>query len=101
MSPRNPVTIRLSRPGDEHAISVLAQLDSTRVPFGDLLLAEQGGALRAALPLAGGPAIADPFHLTADLVRLLESRRRQLVAVPRRARRRRKQRGPVAPAVAQ
>jgi hypothetical protein len=32
----------------------------------------------AALPLAGGPALADPFRSTAQLLPLLELRRRQL-----------------------
>ena len=95
------VTIRLSRGDDEHAVAALAQLESSRPPLGVLLLAEQGGELRAALPLADGPVIADPFHLTADLVRLLQSRRRQLVTVPRRRWLRRKSAGSVAPLVAQ
>ena len=30
------------------------------------------------MPLAGGPAMADPFHRTAALVEMLELRARQL-----------------------
>ena len=43
----------------------------------------------AAMPLDGGPALADPFHRTAALVEMLELRARQLrdarAAVPPRA----------------
>lgn len=98
--PTYTVTIRPGRPGDEYAVARLAQLDSARRPQGDLLLAEQDGELRAALPLTRGRAIADPFHLTGDLVRLLENRRRQLAGVPRHGWLRRNAAGSVAPVAA-
>ena len=71
------VTIRFSRPDDAAAIAKLAQLDSARLPQGRLLVAEVAGELHAALPVDGGPAIADPFRHTRDLVSLLEVRRSQ------------------------
>ena len=47
-----------------------------------MLIAEVAGELRAAVPLYGGRAIADPFHPTAELVALLAERTRQ-IAPPR------------------
>jgi hypothetical protein len=67
-------------PADAAALSRLAQLDSARPPGPEqVLVAEVGGELRAALPLDGGPVIADPFQPTADLVAMLAERARQLV----------------------
>ncbi len=65
------ITIRLAHGGDEPALRRLAALDSAEVPAGDLLLAEVEGVLRAALSLADGTSIADPFAPTADVVPLL------------------------------
>jgi hypothetical protein len=81
-------TIRWAGPADSAALARLAALDSGEVPGGGVLLAEVGGELRAAVPAAGGPAIADPFHPTAALVELLEMHARRLRddAGPRRAR---------------
>ena len=65
------VTIYVSEP--DEAIERLARLDSARRPSGQVLVAAVGGEPMAALPLGGGPAIADPFQRTAALVSLLES----------------------------
>jgi hypothetical protein len=78
------VTIYLSEPDD--AIARLAQLDSTRRPSCAVLVAAVAGDTVAALPLDGGPAIADPFHPTPELVSLLEVRLAQLTSPPRRPR---------------
>jgi hypothetical protein len=67
----NEIEIRPARPGDDDALTVLAQLDSGELPPAPLLLAFEGGALRAALSPATGAAIADPFAPTAWLVELL------------------------------
>lgn len=76
-----PVSIRRSTPADVEAIRRLAQLDGASLPGHDeYLLAEEDGTLRAALPLVGGAAIADPFHRTADLVAMLELRASRLAA---------------------
>lgn len=37
-------------------------------------MAEAGGALRAAISLSDGAVIADPFHRTTALVKLLHTR---------------------------
>src|SRR5215218_2311766 len=77
------VVIRSARGSDVHALADLARLDSQRPLTGDVLVAEQGGRLVA--------AIDDPFRPTADLVALLNlragrsrapRRRRELLRVP-------------------
>jgi hypothetical protein len=84
------LTIRLAGLADTAALDRLAQLDSAPPPRPvPMLVAEVGGELRAALPLDGGSAIADPFRSTAELVAILAERARQLGPPPaRRAARR-------------
>ena len=72
------VTIRLSRADDAPALAELASLDESRLPRGPVLLAEVEGIPRAALPLAGGSPISDPFYPSAGLVSLLAVRAAQL-----------------------
>jgi len=66
--------IRDDRPGDRAALTRLAQRDTSRVPAGRLVVAEQDGELRVAVPIQGGRAIADPFRPTAAIVSMLEIR---------------------------
>ena len=68
------ITIRHSTGGDRARIVALGALDSRPAPGGEMLLAFVDGELRAALPLGGGDALADPFHPTTDLVELLRFR---------------------------
>jgi hypothetical protein len=72
------VTVRLAGPADRSAVERLAVLDSASVPAGDVLLAEVGHELQAAVPVAGGRPLADPFRPTADLVALLRERASQM-----------------------
>jgi len=65
------IEIRPAHPADEPALTQLGQLDSRPVPPAPLLLAFEGGELRAAMSLATRAAIADPFAPTARLVELL------------------------------
>ena len=65
------IHIRPSRPGDARRLVRLAQLDSSHVPAAPLLLAFEDGELRAAVSLASGEVIADPFFPSARLVELL------------------------------
>jgi hypothetical protein len=65
------VLIRRAYPDDAAALTMLAQLDSTRLPADSYLVAEVAGELRAALGLESGAIAADPFHPSAPLVRLL------------------------------
>ncbi len=68
------VALRRATFADRVAVSRLAQLDDTDAPQGDLLLAELDGRLVAALPMAGGQAIADPFVRTQEIVELMNVR---------------------------
>src|SRR3954468_1374833 len=72
------VTVRLAGPADRSAVERLAVLDSAAVPAGDVLLAEVGDEVQAALPVAGGEPIADPFRPTTGLVALLRERAHQI-----------------------
>ena len=86
------ITIRHAYADDELALARLAVLDSApSVPQQPLLRAEVDGELRAALSLADGAAIADPFFPTADLVQLL-----RVHAGALKSRRRRRARRPLA-----
>jgi hypothetical protein len=66
--------------GDEDlaAVERLAQLDSRHQPEGALLGVEIDGRLVAAISLATGESIADPFSRTGELRALLELRAAQL-----------------------
>jgi hypothetical protein len=78
-SSADALTIRMAVPNDTERLNDLAQLDSARVRDGvPMLVAEIDGELRAALPLDGGRAIADPFHRTAEIVAMLAQRALQL-----------------------
>ena len=77
------ITVRLSRPADESGLARLAALDSSIPLRGPALVAEADSRLLAALPLGAGPAIADPFEPTAEIVALLELRKRQLAEAGR------------------
>jgi hypothetical protein len=83
-NPAETLTIRMAVSADAAALSRLAQLDSAPPQPVPMLVAEVGDELRAALPLDGGPAIADPFQRTAELVAILVERARQLEAPARR-----------------
>lgn len=66
----NSITLKLSTEADRRRIAELAELDGKHAPHGDVLLAEAGGRLVAAIGMDGA-VIADPFERTADVVRLL------------------------------
>ena len=63
------VVIRAARGSDGVTLENLARMDSQRPLTGDVVVAEQGGTVVAAI--SGDRAIADPFRPTADLVALL------------------------------
>jgi hypothetical protein len=71
------ITIRHSTPADAGRLAELAELDGRRGPSGDALLAYVDGELRAAVGIFDGRTVADPFHLTNDVVRLLLMRAAQ------------------------
>jgi hypothetical protein len=68
------ITIRRSTVADGPEIVRLAELDSRAAPKGEALLALVDGELLAAVGVADGHAVADPFELTADVVELLRMR---------------------------
>ena len=79
-------TVRMATLRDSDALMRLAALDDAAPPRGQLLVAQVGNELLAALPLDGGRAIADPFRRTAHLVEMLELRAQQLGLQERRSR---------------
>ena len=72
------VSIRQAQAGDMPDLMRLAELDSRPLPLGQLLVAEAGGKIRAALAVDGDAFIADPFVPTAELLSLLELRVQQM-----------------------
>ena len=67
-STASSLTIRHATATDEADLIRLAALDSSRVPSGELLVAQVDGNLVAALSVDTGAAIADPFEHTAAIV---------------------------------
>lgn len=76
---RNPITLRSASSADHARLADLAALDSRRLGDGSYLIAEDGDRLVAAVSVADGATIADPFRRTADTVELLRRRREQLL----------------------
>lgn len=74
MTSTQTLSIRLASQDDAEAIARLAALDSAPVPTGDVLIAAADGTALAALSLATGAVVADPFAPTADLVAMLRHR---------------------------
>jgi hypothetical protein len=72
------VTIRRVTPDDWSAVERLAALETAEAPHQPALLAEVGEHVLAVRSLDDGATVADPFHPTAELVRLLEARSKQL-----------------------
>jgi hypothetical protein len=77
-TPVTRVTLRYASAADSERLRQLAELEQAQPPSVPALVAEIDGRLRAALPLDGGPAIADPAHGGIDLVALLRLRALQL-----------------------
>jgi hypothetical protein len=72
------VVLRLCTVQDDAALDRIAELEGVPAPKGRHVVAEVDGRVVAALPLAGGAVIADPFRPTAHLEPLLELRAKQL-----------------------
>ena len=72
------IAIRRATDADRRALEDLAVLDGTRLWTGDTLLAQVEDETQAAIHVASGATIADPFRPTADLVELLRLRARSL-----------------------
>jgi hypothetical protein len=76
------LTIRLATAADAFALRRLAAIDSASPPTGDVLLAEIGDELWAAVSLDTGAAVADPFRPSGDIVELLRFRAERLAERP-------------------
>ena len=76
------LTIRPATPADDAALEQIAQFDSARRPRGHLLVGEVAGEVIAAVSLASGHVVANPFKHTAEAVRMLSLRREQLAQAP-------------------
>jgi hypothetical protein len=72
------VVIRRATAAEAPVVEQLAALDSSRAPRGDVLLALVDGAPWAALSVADGHAVANPFRPSAEAVDLLRIRAAQL-----------------------
>jgi hypothetical protein len=72
------VTIRYARSTDAEALAALAQLDSSHVPRGAVIVAEAEGELWAAVSVDDGHAIANPFRPSGELAFGLTERAREL-----------------------
>jgi hypothetical protein len=68
------VTIRRVTPDDWQAVERVAQLDGRQVPRGAALLAEVDEHVLVVRSIEDGATVADPFHPTAELAKLLEAR---------------------------
>ena len=76
------LTIRPATHADDAALEQIAQFDSARRPRGHLLVGEVAGEVIAAVSLASGHVVANPFKHTAEAVRMLSLRREQLAQPP-------------------
>ena len=72
------VLIRAASPADARALDRLAVLDDRTLPPGERLVGEVDGRVVAAVDVASGAAIADPFVPTDSLVELLGVRAAQV-----------------------
>lgn len=70
---QNAFVIRPAGASDAPALRRLARLDDRRVPHGDLVLAQVGGEIRAAVSIRDGAVIADPWTPTAGIVDALRA----------------------------
>jgi hypothetical protein len=82
------IAIRLVEADTDGALAKVAARDSSELPRGPWLVAEVAGEPLAALSLATGELVADPFSRTTELRALLELRAMQLRTRAGRRRRR-------------
>ena len=73
-----PVLIRSASPADARAIDRLSALDERTLPPGERLVGELGGRVVAAVDVASGTAVADPFVPTVGVLELLGVRAAQV-----------------------
>jgi hypothetical protein len=74
----SPVVIRLATAGDRRGLERLAQLDSTFLPAGEIMIGELHGRPVVAVGMADGTVVADPFMPTTEIAELVSLRAQQL-----------------------
>jgi hypothetical protein len=84
MFPANAYVIRQATIDDDRTLERLAALDSQRPLSGRTLIGEVDGTPAAAISMADGRVVADPFQSTAHLLPVLIMRRRSLLAFAKR-----------------
>ena len=77
----NSYVIRLATEADADVLTDLARLDSQDPLEGSILIGELHGQPVAAISLADGRSVADPFRPTAHLIATMRVRARGLEAV--------------------
>lgn len=77
-SPDAILALRIAGPDDASSLRHLAALDDAAPLHSPVLLALLDGVAVAAISLHDGRVVADPFRPTADIVRVLVLRARQL-----------------------
>jgi len=80
MSSSTTIAIRPATARDHDVLAHLATLDTAPEPTGRVLLASVDGEVHAAVEVATGRVVADPFHPTAELAELLRLRAARLAA---------------------
>jgi hypothetical protein len=68
------ITIRAARAADMPELARVAGRDTHELPAAPLLVGTVGDRVRAAISLADGSYVADPFHRTSELVEMLKIR---------------------------
>ena len=86
MNPIESITLRYASDADRSRVDRLATVDSSDRLHGEVLLAEVGGELWAALETASGRVVADPFRASGQLVALLRLHGRRQPATRHRLR---------------
>jgi len=76
------IAIRAATAHDHAELVRLAALDTATVPAGRVLLAEVDGEVQAAVEVATGRVVADPFRPTAGPAELLRLRAARLAHRP-------------------
>lgn len=84
MHPASAYVIRQATVDDQRTLERLAALDGQRELSGRALIGEIDGMPAAAISLADGRVVADPFQRTAQLIPVLTMRRRSLLAFAQR-----------------
>ena len=76
------ITLRRAGTSDAPALATLAELDSQRLPNDEFLIGEVAGEPWAALGIASGILVADPYRPTVELAGLLRMHAESMRVAP-------------------